>query len=96
MMTDDAIRQVIEERLQAVAESCNSTHIRHNEGVVRGLLWALNGKDPGTNLFHDAKQVYDLMGVPTRDRGDHFHYAMTLDPKELDEPCEFCNPVKQT
>jgi hypothetical protein len=63
-MTDDQIRQAIVDRLMAIRGTCNSTHITHNEGVFRGLIWALTGKDPGTYLLEDTKALLGLASIP--------------------------------
>lgn len=41
----------------------------HNLGVIRGLLWALRGDDPGPHL-HDAASVFDLAGIPCQPQKD--------------------------
>ena len=48
MLDQAGIQKAIINRLDAIDSSCNSWHIQHNEGVIRGLLWALTGKDPET------------------------------------------------
>lgn len=67
MLTKDEIRKAVLERLTAVEQSCNSTHITHNTGTIRGLLWALNGKDPGTLRNANTPDVLTLAGIPWRD-----------------------------
>ncbi len=38
MMDKRGIQGVVENRLDAMEGSCNSTHLAHNDGVLRGLL----------------------------------------------------------
>ena len=64
MLTEAQIRDVIKSRLEAIQGSCNSAHIHHNDGVFRGLIWALTGEDPGHYLTKDCARLLDLAGVP--------------------------------
>lgn len=67
MLDKDGIRRTILDRLNAIDQSCNRTHIMHNFGVVRGLLWTLNGDDPGTLSTAQAADILKLAGIPCRD-----------------------------
>lgn len=78
-MTDDGIRRAILNRIEAAQQSCNSTHLCHNEGVVRGLLWALTGEDHGTYLLADTERVFRLAGIPCRREGDRVIHAVPGD-----------------
>jgi len=66
-MNKDGIRRAILDRMNAIDQSCNSTHMTHNFGVLRGLLWALNGNDPGTLSAALAADILKLAGIPCRD-----------------------------
>jgi hypothetical protein len=70
MMSAHQIRLAICERLKAIDGSCNQTHITHNEGVFRGLVWALTGKDPGTDLLVNTETLLKLVGIPCSRDGD--------------------------
>lgn len=75
MMNEDDIKQAAIERLKAMTNSCNSGMITHNDGVVRGLVWAFTGEDPGANLSGDAGEILDLMEIPYREGSDGmFHF----------------------
>lgn len=91
------IQRAIEDRTHAVEQSCNSGHIAHNEGVVRGLLWALTGEDPGAHVFDrypSAAELFPVAGIPTRKVGDHIHYMIGGTPEEIEAElsgeCEIC------
>jgi hypothetical protein len=64
------IQMAIIDRLDAMSHNCNEGHLFHNEGVLRGLLWALNGEDPGTHLTTKSdwaiEDVLKLAGIHTR------------------------------
>lgn len=66
MLNEQQIREALLQRLKAVNGSCNETHLVHNEGVVRGLLWALTGEDHGTRLLENVKHVLDLAGIKNK------------------------------
>lgn len=83
MKRTQEIRETIDHLIDEMAQS-DEPCLNYATGIARGILWSLTGSDP--SLLH----IYEAMGIPTRDMGDHFHYAMSLDPAELDEPCEFC------
>lgn len=68
-MTEHEIRLLICERLTKIDGSCNTTHLNHNDGVFRGLLWALIGSDPGTHLTTDVPNLLTLAGIPFRLEG---------------------------
>ena len=70
MMTEAEIRKAIIGRLKAVNGSCNMHHICHNDGVFRGLIWALTGSDPGSYLTADVPMMLDMAGIPHRSTGD--------------------------
>lgn len=75
MLTDRQIKEAILERLAAMEPSCNSTHITHNDGVLRGLLWALTGSDPGTYMSDDVENVLNLAGFCTKLVGGKVEYT---------------------
>lgn len=91
-MTPDQIRAAILDRIDAAEGQCNSGYMMHADGVVRGLLWALTGADPGTRLFDDISKILSLAGLPVRVMPDgHVHYATTVDDfAELDKRCRYC------
>jgi hypothetical protein len=74
MMTTHQIQQAALERIHAVSGSCNSAHIAHNDGVLRGLIWALTGDDPGTYLTTDMERVFRLLGIPARRVGNRVEF----------------------
>lgn len=64
MLTKTQIRAAAVERIDALRGSCNEGHITHNDGVLRGLIWAMTGKDPGTYITEDMARVFTLLGIP--------------------------------
>ncbi len=79
-MTADEIRRTILARLKAVVGSCNRTHLDHNDGVFRGLLWALTGVDHGCYLLRDVPRLLALAGIPCRVEDDELVHATPDDP----------------
>lgn len=92
VLTERELQRVIIARMEAISESCNSYHINHQSGVLRGLLWALRGEDRGNP--ETTADVFREIGYPVRGLGDHFHWADPDDPRsteeQLAEACEFC------
>jgi hypothetical protein len=76
MMTKTQIREAVLDRLEAMNGSCNSGHIDHNDGTLRGLIWALTGEDPGCYLTKDVARVLDLAGIPYERRDGRLHYNL--------------------
>lgn len=64
-LTEEQLRKVIESRLDVIttAGRCNSSYIDHTDGLFRGLLWALTGKDPGTYVTRDILALCELAGI---------------------------------
>jgi hypothetical protein len=63
-------------RIEAGADSCNSHHINHVEGQIRGLAAILrNGETPPAHFHYDLTVILDWAGVPhTKDKdGIHWH-----------------------
>ena len=54
-------------RADALRKSCNSYHINHQGGVLRGLVWAYLGDDPG--LIDDSEQLGNLLGGTIEEHG---------------------------
>lgn len=71
MLTEREIKLTILNRLEAATSSCNSYHINHVTGVIRGLLWALTGNDPGNLAPID---VLKLANIPHRLEGDMIYW----------------------
>jgi hypothetical protein len=69
-MDKDGIQIAILNRLDAMESSCNQWHLYHNDGVLRGLLWAFTGTDPGTHLSDDVQNVLNLAGFETKLKND--------------------------
>lgn len=83
-MTNSEIRKAIIDRVESIWANCNSTHYNHNMGVIRGLIWCLNGKDPGPIVFSGlAKPIFDLAGIPSRIEGKDIIYSV---PGDADWP----------
>jgi hypothetical protein len=76
MLTEKQIQEAIIGRLTAMSGSCNRGHLDHNDGVLRGLLWAMSGEDPGTYLSTDTARVLLLAGIKHTREGDTVHWEM--------------------
>lgn len=65
MLTETTLRHTIAHELQGY-EAYSEAHIN---GLLRGLIWALNGKDPGTGIttHMNTIEVLELAGIPYRD-----------------------------
>lgn len=63
MLTKEQVESLIFVRALECANSCNSTHISHCTGQIRGLLAALTGQlpPPSVNTLAD---VLDAAGIP--------------------------------
>jgi hypothetical protein len=87
MLDREGIQRAIINRMDAMNGSCNSYHLNHNCGVLRGLLWALTGEDPGTFIVseHNSNSVRDTLtaaGIPCRVEGERITWWYPWD----DEP----------
>jgi len=89
-MNDDKIRFAIHNRLDVMERSCNNWHLNHNDGVVRGLLWALCGSDPGPGVTENSKRVLQLMGYHTK---LHRGTVIWWTPDEQEPDAEACNVI---
>lgn len=74
MLTEAQIKKLIVERLKMVGGSGNRTYLDHNDGVFRGLLWVLLGRDPGCYLTKDVGELLDLAKIPYRRIDDQIHF----------------------
>jgi hypothetical protein len=69
MLNADQIRKLIVVRLHVLEGCKDHDYLYQHVGVIRGLLWAINGKDPGDIGRRDT--VLDLINVPyDRDEDD--------------------------
>lgn len=68
-MTDREIRISICTIMQTEAKKgLNEIGAAHYEGVLRGLIWAMNGSDPGRLRLYsgaDLKSMFDAAGIPS-------------------------------
>jgi hypothetical protein len=78
VMTHAEIQEIIVSRLDAINGSCNSAHLDHTDGILRGLLWVLIGKDPGTYLLRDTASLCKMARISYRIDGDTVHYWLGL------------------
>jgi hypothetical protein len=74
-LTPDGIRRAIVERVNAGEGQANRAYLDHLDGVLRGLLWALTGEDPGTYLTEDLARIFTLAGIPHRVEGSRVVFA---------------------
>lgn len=93
--TREEIIAAVLERVEEAEGQVGQLWFAHNDGVLRGLLWALTGLDPGTRLFSRVEDIYKTIGAQTKQVADHIHYALPGRPdSDLDE-CDICNPPGQ-
>lgn len=59
-LCSSALLGAILDRAEAVMNSCNSFHINHQGGVMRGLVWAYTGNDPGS--INDTDELGRIIG----------------------------------
>lgn len=85
MMSKDQIRRAVLNRLEALQAGGGETHLDHNDGVLRGLLWAMSGEDPGTYLSENVSNVLTLAGIPWR-RDDSIEMIIHAEPGDSDWP----------
>lgn len=64
MMSEEALKAAIVGRIFKVLENCNRSYSNHQRGVIRGMVWALTGDDPGDP--EDATETLSKIGVPFR------------------------------
>jgi hypothetical protein len=83
-LTPDDIRRAIVERVNA-GEGRGNRYLDHLDGVLRGLLWALTGEDPGTYLTGDLARIFRLAGIPHRVEGSRVVFA---EPGDEDWPAD--------
>lgn len=79
MLTKYQIKLAILERLTALSGNCNSSLLSHTDGVIRGLVWAFTGKDPGTYLTEDTAKIFDLVGIVYIREGDMLKWDYPVD-----------------
>jgi hypothetical protein len=77
MLTPDGIRCAIVARLEYAQH--NRADLDHTDGILRGLLWALTEKDPGTYLTADVARTLRLAGIPVKEQGDKVVYPLPGD-----------------
>jgi hypothetical protein len=75
MLNKSEIQELIIQRLQVVNGSCNSAYLDHNDGVFRGLLWVLTGKDPGTQITGDILLLLQAADIPCEYRDGLVHFG---------------------
>lgn len=69
MLSENEIRVLIAKRVIAACDSCNSFHIGHVEGQIRGLLAVLlDGRK--VDLAGNVTQIFDIAGIPYSMRED--------------------------
>ena len=85
MLSKAEIVDVIMERLHEAECQCNSAWLHHNDGVIRGLLWAMTGKDHGTNLLARPIDILKAVGAIVKEADGQLHYELPdLPPVVLD------------
>jgi len=70
MLTADELREAIKTRLTQKDDRANDFYINHNDGVIRGLVWALTGVDQGSYPTTDIAELLTLAGIKFEKHGD--------------------------
>lgn len=69
MISEEEIRSLIVCRIIAANGSCNSHHISHVEGQIRGMIAVLTGEAPPS--FHgEVTDMCAAAGIPVEKNGD--------------------------
>jgi hypothetical protein len=99
MMSHKRERVILEgilDRVRALLRSSgNSGHINHSEGVIRGLVWAYIGQDPG--IMRNTDEISKIVGreiMGKEDKPDEIHwselgkldYSMRIDCAAIKDP----------
>jgi hypothetical protein len=63
------IRRVIRTHLLIVDGSLNQRYLDAHDGLFRGLIWALTGSDPGSELTTNTLRLCRLAGIPAEASG---------------------------
>lgn len=66
-MDADRIRKILE---RVIDSASPPQSLEHQDGLIRGLLWALTGEDPGRCPTTDMARVFTLAGIPFTRRAD--------------------------
>ena len=74
MLTEKEIRALIVWRIARCSESCNSFHINHVDGQIRGLTAVLNNGVP-IHSRATTMDVLDYIGVPYTMDGDEVLFS---------------------
>lgn len=67
----------------------HSASLAHWEGLLRGLIWSLTGKDPGNHILWHAADVCKLAGISYKEEGDRVifdlddNYNPTIHPRVI-------------
>ena len=69
-MDAPTIRRVLVERLTDMQGNISTAHQYHDAGILRGLLWALNGEDPGQACIRKTGKILSAAGIPFDTDGD--------------------------
>ncbi len=78
MMTKRDIQIAILGRIKAIEGSCNSYYHNYTDGTIRGLIWALTGKDHLINESTTADEILTLAEIPYRKEGDQVHFDLEI------------------
>jgi hypothetical protein len=77
VLTKEQFKDAISGRLNQLYDSCNSTHITHTEGVIRGLIWGMTGKDPGALHVATSERILTLSEMPYKIVGKEIFWGTT-------------------
>jgi len=66
----EKVKALVVRRIFKVLDSCNSFYSNHQRGVIRGMVWALTGEDPGDP--ESAATILKILGIPIRESGQEF------------------------
>lgn len=76
-MDEDRTRRAIIHIVEQMVEEDIS--MDYGDSVLRGLIWALTGEDPGPYLSRDLAEVFRLAGIGFRVDGEGVVFATPED-----------------
>lgn len=74
MMSKHEVQQLVVARLHVWEEG--HPDLWHTDGLLRGLVWATIGEDPGAHITEDVHRIFTLLDIPSVIVGDRVQYTL--------------------
>ncbi len=93
-MSPNEIRAAAVGLIDAIDGECMPKQRSWHLSVLRGLAWALCGRDPGSLQSASVAHLFYVLGyqVTMSSDGSHFHYGLTDEEVAQDIHKEGCRP----